>query len=77
MRGVHQVIPIEKEWLSVLTAINASGSNIPNYYIFKGVRKVKNYIAFCEEEALMGMQKKGIDRYLSFLGIDGSFYPQI
>ena len=59
IRGVHQVIPSEREWLSILSAINASGGTIPNYYIFKGVRKFRDYTALCEEGAPLGMQKKG------------------
>ena len=59
VRGVHQVIPTEREWLSVLSAINANGGTIPNYYIFKGVRKLRDYTTYCEEGALLGMQKKG------------------
>ena len=43
----------------VKCAINAQGGSIPNYYIFKGVRKLKNHVAFCEKGAMMGMQKKG------------------
>ena len=37
---MHQVVPAERKWLSVLSTINASGSTIPNYYIFKGVKKL-------------------------------------
>ena len=59
MKGVHKIIPAEREWLSVLSAINALGQTIPNYYIFKGVRKLRNYTALCEEGAMLGMQKKG------------------
>ena len=59
IRGVHKVIPAEREWLSVLSAINAQGEFIPNYYIFKGVRKLNNYVALCEEGAMMGTQKEG------------------
>ena len=59
MRGVQKIVPGEREWLSVLSAINASGQTIPNYYIFKGIRKLRDYTMFCEEEALLGMQKKG------------------
>ena len=35
IRGVHKVIPAKREWLSVLTAINAARETISNYYIFK------------------------------------------
>ena len=59
VRGIHQILPSEREWLSVLSAVNANGECIPNYYIFKGIRKIKNYVALCEEGAMMGMQKKG------------------
>ena len=52
------MIPIEREWLSVLSAINANGGTFPNYYIFKGIRKPKDYIVYCEEGALLGTQKK-------------------
>ena len=55
LRCIHQVIPTEREWLSVLIAINASGTTIPNYYIFKGIRKLRNYTALCEEGALVGI----------------------
>ena len=56
---MHQVIPSEREWLSILLAINASGGTVPNYYIFKRVRKLRDYTILYEEGALLGMQKKG------------------
>ena len=59
MRGVHQVIPTEREWLSVLTTINTSESTISNYYIFIGVMKLRHSTGVYEEGALVGMQKKG------------------
>ena len=59
VRGVHKIVLGEREWLSLLSAINASGQTIPNYYIFKGIRKLRNYTMFCEEGAMLGMQKKG------------------
>ena len=61
VRGVHQVIPTEREWLNVLSAINAARGTILNYYIFKGVRKLRDYTTYCEEEALLGMQKRWMD----------------
>ena len=36
-RNVHTIIPNEREWISVLTCINANRDTIPHYYIFKGV----------------------------------------
>ena len=59
IKGVHKVVPTKREWLSVLIAINASGQSIPNYYIFKGVRKLRNYVIKCKKGAMQGMQKKG------------------
>ena len=59
IKGVHKVVPAEREWLSVPIAINASGQWIPNYYIFKRVRKLKNYVIKCEKGAMQGMQMKG------------------
>ena len=44
-RNVHLLTPNEREWISVLTCINASGETIPNYYIFKGLRIRRDYIA--------------------------------
>jgi hypothetical protein len=34
-RDVYQVLPDEREWLTVLTCINAAGESIPNFYIFR------------------------------------------
>ena len=59
LKEVHKIVPREREWLSVLSTINASGQTIPNYYIFKGIRKLREYTMFCEEGAMLGMQKKG------------------
>ena len=58
-RSVHSMIPNEREWLSVLTTINANGDTIPNFYIFKGIRPKSSYLALCESGATYGMQKKG------------------
>ena len=63
-RSVHSMIPNEREWLSVLTTINANGDTISNFYIFKGIRPRGNYLALCESGATYGMQKKGwVDAY--------------
>ena len=42
----------------MLSAKNASENSISNYYIFKGISQLRNYIVFCKEEAMVGMQKK-------------------
>ena len=67
IKGVHKTMPSEREWLSILTAINASGETIPHYYIFKGVRQLRNYVIRCEEGASQGMQKKGWMDSIRFL----------
>ena len=55
---MDSMIPNEKEWLSVLTTINANGETIPNYYIFKGMRPRRNYLALYENGATYEMQKR-------------------
>ena len=57
-RGVYKAILTERKWLSVLSTINANRGTILNYYIFKGVRQMKNYVAYCEKNAMIGMQKR-------------------
>jgi hypothetical protein len=55
---VHSIIPDQREWLSVLACVNAAGGNIPHFYIFRGKRMRRNYIAQCEPSATMAMQTK-------------------
>ena len=55
-RSVHSIEPNQKEHLSVLSCINADGGCIPNFYILKGCYFLADYIANCEEGAVMGMQ---------------------
>jgi hypothetical protein len=57
-KSVHSIIPDQREWLSVLSCVNARGGSIPNFYIFKGKRMRRNYIAHCEASATMAMQTK-------------------
>ena len=63
-RNVHTITSNEREWISVLTSINANGETIPNYYIFKGMRSARDYLALCENGAIFGMQKRNwVDAY--------------
>ena len=55
-KSVHSVEPDQREHLSVLSCINAGGGSIPNFYILKGTYFLQDYIAGCEEGAVMGMQ---------------------
>ena len=59
-KSVRQTIADSREWMSIMTCINAAGSYIPNLYIFK--RKTKpliDYINNCEVEAVMTYQENG------------------
>ena len=55
-RSVHSIEPDQKEHLSILSCVNANGGCIPNFYILKGSYFLQDYIANCEEGAVMGMQ---------------------
>jgi hypothetical protein len=55
-RRVHSIVPNQREWLSVLVAVNATEQAIPAFYIFRGKRCSQNYIEHCEPRATMAMQ---------------------
>ena len=55
-RSVHSIEPNQRENLSVLNCINATGGHIPDSYILKGIYFREDYIANCEDGAIMGMQ---------------------
>jgi hypothetical protein len=57
-RSMHQVVPDEREWLTILTYINAAGESIPNFYIFHGKKFRINYIELCEQGSTMAMSTK-------------------
>ena len=76
-RNVHTLIPNEREWILVLTAINAHGETMPHYYIFKGIRPRRNYQALCEDGTSFGIQKEGVGGLIPFLKMDGPFFEQI
>jgi hypothetical protein len=57
-RTVYSVLPDEREWMSILTCINAARQSIPSFYIFRGKRFLRNYIKNCEDGAAMAMQPK-------------------
>ena len=54
-RCVHSIEPDQREHLSVLSCINVDGGYIPNFYIVKGTYFLEDYIAHCEESAIMDM----------------------
>ena len=63
MKNVYAQIPNEREWLSILTSINVARHSIPRFYIFKGKRRLRDYIHLCEAGSTMAMQEKG---YMTF-----------
>jgi hypothetical protein len=84
-RAVYTLVPDEREWVTILCAINAVGETIPNFYIFKGKRRSRDYIQLCENHATMGMQSKGwmdgylfkkwMDHFLQVMRIRGGLSP--
>jgi hypothetical protein len=54
--NVQSLMPNEREWITMLSCINAVGQSIPGFYIFKGKRMREDYIAQCEDEVSMAMQ---------------------
>jgi len=58
-KNVHIVTPDQREWLSILVCINAAEQAIPNFYIFKGKRKTRNFLRKTGDvEDVMAMQEK-------------------
>ena len=57
-RHVQTIIPNGTKFLIVLSTINASGGIIPNFYIFRGWQRRRDYIVFNDLFATMAMQKK-------------------
>jgi hypothetical protein len=55
---VQSLVPDQRELLLVLVCINAAGSAIPSFYIFRGKRFRQNYIQNCEPKATMAMQPR-------------------
>ena len=55
-RSVPYVFPKSREWITILCCVNVAGQRIPGFYIFKGQKQIKNYIAGCELGACMAAQ---------------------
>ena len=53
-------MPNERQWLSILVAVNSARYTMPNYYVFKGKRSKQEYISLCEDGACVGMQENGL-----------------
>jgi hypothetical protein len=58
-RTIHFLMPNEREWVTILSCINANGESILGFYIFRSKGVMTNYIQFCEDGATMAMQPEG------------------
>jgi len=52
-RNIHMIVPNQREWLSVLSCINAKGESLPNFYIFKGIRKTRDFLIKTGEKGVV------------------------
>lgn len=52
-QNVPNILPKSREWITILCCVNAIGTSIPGFYLFKGKNQLKNYIQNCEPGACM------------------------
>jgi len=52
-RNVPKIFPKSREWITILSCVNAIGSSIPGFYLFKGKTQPKSYIQNCEPDVCM------------------------
>jgi len=51
--------PDQREWVTVVPCINAKGESLPNFYIFKGKRRTRDFLRKTGERgAVLAMQQK-------------------
>ena len=62
IQSVYTVILVGRKSLSVLSCINAFGSMIHNYYIFKDRSFRRNFIIRYEQEVCMTIKKNVDDK---------------
>ena len=48
-----KILPKRMEYITILSCVNAIGSLIPGFYLFKSKTQLKNYIQNCEPGACM------------------------
>ena len=59
-KAVRCTVADDREWLSIMTCVNATGSSIPNLYILKrNTKPIINYIKNCEPNVAMSWQENG------------------
>jgi len=52
-RNVPNMLPKSREWITILCCVNAIGTSIPRFYLFKAKNRLQNYIQNCELGACM------------------------
>jgi len=52
-QNVPKILPKRREWITILCCVNAIGTSIPCFYLFKGKNQLENYIQNCERGACM------------------------
>ena len=52
-QNVPKNFPKCREWITILCCVNAIGTSILGFYLFKGKNQLKNYIQNCEPGACM------------------------
>ena len=56
--SIHKVLPNERKWITSLTCVNAANDCIPGFYVFCSKKLRANYVVYCEDRAVMAMQKR-------------------
>lgn len=55
-RNVSYILPKSRKWITILVCVNAIGQSIPSFYMFKGKKKLTNYISGYKSGACMATQ---------------------
>ena len=58
-KSVHTIVLNEREWISVLVALNSTEDTMPNHHIFKEKKPREEFILLCKDGACMGIQDNG------------------
>jgi hypothetical protein len=69
---MYNIIPKSKEWLTINFVVNAAGTTLLGFYIFRGKMICDNYIQFCKPWTCMATQSKAW--MITFLFKEFSFF---
>jgi len=58
-RNVNVLSCDSRKWLILLVCINAIGTFIPHYFIFKGTYLLQDYVKLCRPSAAMNVWENG------------------